>query len=231
MSGIEIDRKNIEACVFDAYGTLFDVHAAAAKLRDELDGKADQLSQVWRTKQLEYTWLRSLMGNYVPFLQITGEALDYALGVVKIDSPALRQNLMDIYMQLDAYPEAAAVLENLQAAGLKTAILSNGSPEMLSSAVNNAGLLKNLDAVLSCDGLQIYKPHPSVYQLSLDALGVEASRICFMSSNAWDIAGGAHFGYKAVWINRFGAEPERLPDGPVAVIDALDGLIELLQLN
>ena len=231
MSSIEIDRGNIEACVFDAYGTLFDVHAAAAKLRDELEGKADHLSQVWRTKQLEYTWLRSLMGNYAPFIKITGDALDYALGVVKIDNPALRQNLMDIYMQLDAYPEAATVLKSLQAVGLKTAILSNGSPEMLSSAVNNAGLLENLDSVLSCDSLQIYKPHPSVYQLSVDALSVEANRICFMSSNAWDIAGGAHFGYKAVWVNRFGAEAERLPDGPVAEINALDGLLDLLQLN
>ena len=228
MNQSEINRENIDACVFDAYGTLFNVHAAAAKLKGELDGKADQLSQIWRTKQLEYTWLRSLMGNYAPFWQITGDALDYAWAVVKIDNPALRQKLMDVYMQLDAYPEAADVLGKLKAAGLKTAILSNGSPEMLASAVNNAGLSDSLDAVLSVDGLQIFKPHPSVYQLSVDELGVEAGNICFMSSNAWDIAGGSHFGYQAVWVNRFGAEPERLPDGPVAVIESLDGLLEIL---
>ena len=228
MNQNKINRDSIGACVFDAYGTLFNVHAAAAKLKGELDGKADQLSQIWRTKQLEYTWLRSLMGNYAPFWQITGEALDYALGVVKIDNPALRQKLMDVYMQLDAYPEAADVLGKLKAAGIKTAILSNGSPEMLASAVNNAGLSDSLDAVLSVDGLQIFKPHPSVYQLSVDELGAEAGNICFMSSNAWDIAGGSHFGYQAVWFNRFGAEPERLPDGPVAVIESLDGLLEIL---
>ena len=228
MNQNKINRDSIGACVFDAYGTLFNVHAAAAKLKGELDGKADQLSQIWRTKQLEYTWLRSLMGNYAPFWQITGEALDYALGVVKIDNPALRQKLMDVYMQLDAYPEAADVLGKLKAAGIKTAILSNGSPEMLASAVNNAGLSESLAAVLSVDGLQIFKPHPSVYQLSVDELGVEAGNICFMSSNAWDIAGGSHFGYQAVWVNRFGAEPERLPDGPVAVIESLDGLLEIL---
>ena len=228
MNQSEINRENIDACVFDAYGTLFNVHAAAAKLKGELDGKADQLSQIWRTKQLEYTWLRSLMGNYAPFWQITGDALDYALGVVKIDNPDLRQKLMDVYMQLDAYPEAADVLGKLKAAGLKTAILSNGSPEMLASAVNNAGLSDSLDAVLSVDGLKIFKPHPSVYQLSVDELGVEAGKICFMSSNAWDIAGGSHFGYQAVWVNRFGAEPERLPNGPIAEIESLDGLLELL---
>jgi len=228
MKQSKINRDNIGACVFDAYGTLFNVHAAAANLKGELDGKADQLSQTWRTKQLEYTWLRSLMGNYAPFWQITGDALDYALGVVKIDNPDLRQKLMDVYMQLDAYPEAADVLGKLKAAGLKTAILSNGSPEMLASAVNNAGLSDSLDAVLSVDGLKIFKPHPSVYQLSVDELGVEAGKICFMSSNAWDIAGGSHFGYQAVWVNRFGAEPERLPNGPIAEIESLDGLLELL---
>jgi 2-haloacid dehalogenase len=228
MNHSKINREDIGACVFDAYGTLFNVHAAAAKLKGELDGTADQLTQIWRTKQLEYTWLRSLMGNYAPFWQITGDALDYALGVVKIDNAALRQKLMDVYMQLDAYPEAAGVLSKLKAAGLKTAILSNGSPEMLASAVNNAGLSDSLDAVLSVDGLQIFKPHPSVYQLSVDELGVEAGKICFLSSNAWDIAGGSHFGYQAIWVNRFGAEPERLPDGPVAEIKSLDGLLGLL---
>jgi 2-haloacid dehalogenase len=228
MNHSKINREDIGACVFDAYGTLFNVHAAAAKLKGELDGTADHLTQIWRTKQLEYTWLRSLMGNYAPFWQITGDALDYALGVVKIDNAALRQKLMDVYMQLDAYPEAAGVLSKLKAAGLKTAILSNGSPEMLASAVNNAGLSDSLDAVLSVDGLQIFKPHPSVYQLSVDELGVEAGKICFLSSNAWDIAGGSHFGYQAIWVNRFGAEPERLPDGPVAEIKSLDGLLGLL---
>ena len=222
--------EDIGACVFDAYGTLFDVNAAAAQCRDALGGKADELSALWRTRQLEYTWLRSLMQEYVEFWQVTGDGLDYALAVLGIEDDALRQRLMDIYMRLDAYPEVKDVLTALKVGGLKTAILSNGSPKMLSSAVENAGINEVLDDTFSVDSIGIYKPHPSVYQMGVDGLGVNAERICFMSSNAWDAAAAANFGFRVVWVNRFGQPQERIPGDPEQVIQTLEALPPLLGL-
>ena len=222
---------NIEACVFDAYGTLFDVAAAAARCRDDLHGKADALADIWRNKQLQYTWLRSLMGRYVDFTQVTGDALDYALSALEIDEPPLRERLMALYMELDAYPEVLDVLGRLRAGGLKTAILTNGSPLMIDAAVANAGIGGLLDAVLTVDALGIYKPDPSVYRLATERFGVPAERIAFMSSNAWDAAGAADFGMTVVWVNRFGQPPERLPGTPVAQLTSLDGLPGLLGLG
>ncbi len=221
--------QDMEACVFDAYGTLFDVTAAAARCRDDLGGKADQVAQIWRTKQLEYTWLRSLMGRYVDFWQLTGDGLDFALETVGIDNPALRERLMQLYLKLDAYPEVPDVLRRLKDAGLKTAVLSNGSPDMLNAAVSNAGLSDLLDGVLSVDSLRIYKPHPSAYQLAMDDLGISApSKVAFMSSNAWDAAGSATFGFRVNWINRFAQKRERLPDGPENELTDLTALPSIL---
>ncbi len=217
----------IDACVFDAYGTLFDVAAAAARCRDDLHGKADQLADVWRLKQLQYTWLRSLMRRYVDFTQVTGDALDYALAAVGIDDPPLRERLMALYMELDAYPEVPDMLRRLRAGGLKTGILTNGSPKMIDAAVASAGLGDLLDAVLTVDPLGIYKPDPSVYRLALDRFGVPVERIAFMSSNAWDAAAAADFGMTVVWVNRFGQPPERLPGTPVAELTSLEALPEL----
>ena len=222
--------EDIGACVFDAYGTLFDVAAAAAQCRDALGDKADELSVLWRTRQLEYTWLRSLMQEYVEFRQVTGDGLDYAMAALGIEDDALRQRLMDIYMRLDAYPEVKDVLSALKAGGIKTAVLSNGSPEMLSSAVDNAGIADLLDDVFSVDSIGVYKPHPSVYQMAVDGLGVDARRICFMSSNAWDAAAGANFGYRVVWVNRFGQPQERIPGEPEDEIKTLEALPPLLGL-
>ena len=222
--------EDIGACVFDAYGTLFDVNAAAAQCRDALGGKADELSALWRTRQLEYTWLRSLMQEYVEFWQVTGDGLDYALAVLGIEDDALRQRLMDIYMRLDAYPEVKDVLTALKAGGFKTAILSNGSPKMLSSAVENAGINEVLDDTFSVDSIGIYKPHPSVYQMAVDGLGVNAERICFMSSNAWDAAAAANFGFRVVWVNRFGQPQERIPGEPEHEVKTLEALPPLLGL-
>ena len=222
--------ENIGACVFDAYGTLFDVAAAAVQCRDALGDKADELSVLWRTRQLEYTWLRSLMQEYVEFWQVTGDGLDYAMAALGIEDDALRQRLMDIYMRLDAYPEVKDVLSALKAGGIKTAVLSNGSPEMLSSAVDNAGIADLLDDVFSVDSIGVYKPHPSVYQMAVDGLGVDAARICFMSSNAWDAAAGANFGYRVVWVNRFGQPQERIPGEPEHEIKTLEALPPLLGL-
>ncbi len=222
--------EDIGACVFDAYGTLFDVAAAAAQCRDALGDKADELSAIWRTRQLEYTWLRSLMQEYVEFWQVTGDGLDYALAALGIKDDALRQRLMDIYMRLDAYPEVKDVLTALKAGGIKTAVLSNGSPEMLSSAVDNATIADLLDDVFSVDSIGVYKPHPSVYQMAVDGLGVEAGRICFMSSNAWDAAAAANFGFRVVWVNRFGQPQERIPGNPEHEVKTLEALPPLLGL-
>jgi len=222
--------EDIGACVFDAYGTLFDVAAAANRCRDALGDKADELSAVWRVRQLEYTWLRSLMKEYVEFWQVTGDGLDYAMATLGIEDDALRERLMDIYMILDAYPEVKDVLTSIKASGIKTAILSNGTPKMLSAAVGNAGIEDVLDDTFSVESVGIYKPDPSVYQMAVDGLGVEAGRICFMSSNAWDAAAAANFGFRVVWVNRFGQPQERIPGDPEQVIKTLEALPPLLGL-
>jgi 2-haloacid dehalogenase len=221
---------NIGACVFDAYGTLFDVHSAVGRSGDALGDKAGPVSVLWRQKQLEYTWLRSLMGAYADFWQLTGEGLDYALAANGVEDPGLRQRLMDLYLSLDAYPDVPGALGYLRDAGKKTAILSNGSPDMLRAAIDSAQLGSHLDAALSVHELRIFKPDPRVYQLAVDRLGVEAARICFVSTNGWDAAGAAYFGFQVAWLNRFGQQPERLPGPPAAVIETLAELPDLLGL-
>ena len=221
---------NIKACVFDAYGTLFDVNAAAEQCRDAIGDKADDLARLWRSKQLEYTWQRSLRGDYEDFWHVTGDALDHTMATLGLEDPALRARLMEIYFVLDAYPEVAEVLGRLKTAGQRTAILSNGSPSMLIAAVRNAALDGVLDRLLSADRLQIYKPHPSVYQLAVDELGIPAESIAFMSSNAWDASAAAAFGMQAVWISRFGARAEVLPGELKAEIRSLSELPALLGL-
>jgi 2-haloacid dehalogenase len=223
--------QDIDACVFDAYGTLFDVAAAAAHCNDDLGDKAATLSALWRTKQLEYTWLRSLMDEYVEFWQITSDGLDYALETLGLDGDAaLREKLLNLYMELDCYPEIPDVLKTLNAGGLKCAILSNGSPKMLNSAIENAGISEHLFNSYSVDQLGIYKPTPKVYQMAVDDLGVSAERICFMSSNAWDASAAANFGFRVVWVNRFGQKKERLPGLPEHEIKTLSDLPDLLGL-
>lgn len=219
---------DIRVCVFDAYGTLFDVHAAVGHHRSRLGDKADAVSAMWRTKQLEYTWLRSLMNRYVPFWQITGDALDYAFDAHGVSDAKLRDDLLNAYMKLDCYAEVPDVLATLKKAGMRTAVLSNGSPEMLDAAVTSAGLSELLDAVLSVDALGIFKPHPSVYQLAVDRLGVAPEQVSFQSSNAWDAAAAATFGFRVAWCNRFGQAKERLPDAPDAEIKTLSELPEIV---
>ena len=227
MTAVRMD--GIQACVFDAYGTLFDVHSAVARLRDQVGGQADALSQLWRTKQLEYTWLRALMGRHADFWQVTGDALDYALVRTSVDR-AMREPLMQAYLALDAYPEVPDVLRRLREAGRKTAILSNGEPKMLEAGAQSAGIDSLLDAILSVEEVGIFKPHPKVYQLAVDRLGVAADRIAFQSSNAWDVSGAGAFGLRAVWINRLGAPPERLPGAAEHQLQDLSGLPALLGL-
>jgi 2-haloacid dehalogenase len=219
----------IHACVFDAYGTLFDVHSAVARIGDRLGDQADALSQLWRTKQLEYSWLRALIGRHADFWQVTGDALDYALARTGVE-PAVRAPLLEAYLRLDAYPEVPSVLRRLRAGGQKTAILSNGEPKMLAAGAQSAGIDGLLDAILSVEEVGVFKPDPRVYQLAVERLGVPANAIAFQSSNAWDVHGAACFGLRPVWVNRFGAPPERLPGAPEHELGDLTGLPALLGL-
>lgn len=217
------DFSGIKACVFDAYGTLLDVAAAARGLRDEIGPQWEALAALWRDKQLQYTWLRSLMGRYDDFRVVTAEALDYALTTLKVeaDGEDLRRRLLDLYDHLEAYPEVPEVLTALRDAGQATAILSNGSPRMLAAAVETAGIGGLLDDVLSVDPLKIYKPAPEVYQLAVDRFAVAPQEIAFFSSNGWDAAGAAAFGFRVIWVNRFGQPRERLPAQPEVEVTSL----------
>ena len=219
----------IEACVFDAYGTLFDVHSAVARLRARIGDRAEALSQLWRSKQLEYTWLRALMGRHADFWQVTGDALDYALACTGVDT-TWREPLMQAYLTLDAYPEVPDALRRLRGGGLRTMILSNGEPGMLRAAARSAGIAELLDAILSVEEVGIFKPHPKVYRLAVDRLAVRPDQIAFQSSNAWDVSGAAAFNLRAVWINRLGMPPERLPDAAEHELRDLSGLPALLGL-
>lgn len=221
-------RGYIRAAVFDAYGTLFDVHSAAARHADALGADRERVSTVWRQKQLEYTWLRSLMLRYSNFWNITEEALDHALAIVQRDDPSLRSKLLDVYRRLEPYPEVEDTLRQLKDSGLKNAILSNGSPEMLADAVGSAGLDEVLDDVFSADLLQVYKPHPDVYALAESELELPRERIAFMTSNAWDAAGAASYGFRVVWINRFEQTWENLPARPEVELKDLADLPQAL---
>ncbi|WP_417518941.1 haloacid dehalogenase type II [Minwuia sp.] len=216
--------EGIGACVFDAYGTLFDVNSAAAHCAADLGDKWQPLAEIWRTKQLQYTWLRALMDRHTTFWQVTQDALDYGMAALSIDDPKLRQSLLDLYFRLDAYPEVKEVLTRLKDAGMKTAILSNGSPDMLDAAVSNAGLTNLLDAVYSVEAVGVFKPHGSVYQIPVDDLGLSPGEMSFQSSNGWDANGSKAFGYNVVWVNRFDQPVERIPETPDVQIEDLKGL-------
>lgn len=220
----------IRACVFDAYGTLFDVNSAAAREKEALGEQWQPLAEIWRTKQLQYTWLRSLMGRHADFWQVTGEALDYSMASLKIVDPALRERLMSLYLTLTSYPEVKATLEQLKAGGMKLAILSNGSPKMLAAATENAAIAGLLDAVLSVEQVGIFKVHPSVYALATQRFGIERDQVCFMSSNGWDAHAARAYGFHVVWCNRFGQAPEQLPEVPDGEITTLAELPEILGL-
>jgi 2-haloacid dehalogenase len=218
----------IKACVFDAYGTLFDFASAAARCQDVPDQKLSALTSLWREKQLQYTWLRSLEDSYADFWQLTGDALDFALDSLNIASPELHAKLMDLYLTPAPFPEVPSVLAQLRQAGFTTAILSNGSATMLDSAVGAAGLRELFDAVLSVDDVKVFKPHPRVYAYGLEKLGLRAHEVSFQSSNAWDAYGASHFGLRVVWCNRYGHRAERLPGAPDYEIRNLSELPELL---
>jgi len=213
----------LEALVFDAYGTLFDVHSVVERCEVLWPGKGAALSQLWRAKQLEYTWLRSLMGCYEDFETITADALGYACAALGLGyDQAVLATLMADYRQLAKFPEVEGVMPAL--AGRKRAILSNGSPAMLDAVVRNSGLANELDAVLSVDPLRCYKPDPRVYQLAVDALGIARERIGFVSSNCWDACGARSFGFHVFWINRGDAPMDGLGVDTVTTLTTLADL-------
>jgi len=218
----------IEACVFDAYGTLFDVNGAARSAQDELGARWQPLADLWRTKQLQYTWLRGLGGHHADFWTVTSDALSFALESLQLDDAALHERLMTLYLSLNVYPEVPETLARLKAGGMKLAILSNGTPAMLAAAATNSGIADVLDAVLSVEEVGVYKPHPSVYGLASDRLQLAPVRICFLSSNGWDAYAGKAFGFRALWCNRFRQAPERLPGTPDAQIDTLAELPDIV---
>ena len=220
--------SGIRACVFDAYGTLFDFASAAARCPGIPKDKAAPLTALWRDKQLAYSWLRGLQNRHADFWQVTGDALDFALETLGIADSALRDRLMQLYLELQTFPEVPGVLETLKRAGYRLAILSNGSPPMLEAAVTSAGIAPLLDAVLSVEEAGHYKPHPRVYQLALDRLGMDAAAIAFQSSNAWDAHAASAFGMRVVWCNRYGQRRERLPGAPDAEIKTLAEVPALL---
>lgn len=228
LPALPLKLPNIRACVFDAYGTLFDVSSAAEQSQDVLGEKWRPLADMWRNKQLQYTWLRSLNGQHADFWEVTGNALDFALESFQLEDPQLRERLMGLYLRLHAYPEVDAALTALKASGIHTAILSNGSSAMLASAVNNAGIGHLLDAVLSVDDVKVFKPHPSVYQLAVDRFGVRPDEICFVSSNGWDAYSAKAFGFRVVWCNRFAQAAERIPTTPDGEIVSLAELIAIV---
>lgn len=222
------DRLKVRACVFDAYGTLFDFASAAAACRDVLGEKAATLTALWRDKQLQYTWLRGLQGRHADFWQVTSDALDFSMESLGIADSSLRARLLNLYRTLQCFPEVPQVLKDLKQAGFVTAILSNGAPAMLGEAVEGAGIGGLLDHVLSVEQVGVFKPHPSVYRLAVDTLGLPAAEIAFQSSNAWDAHAASAFGMRVVWCNRYGQRRERLPGSPDREIRSLAELPALI---
>ncbi|MEN3375054.1 MAG: 2-haloacid dehalogenase [Hyphomicrobiales bacterium] len=215
------------AFVFDAYGTLFDVHAAITRHRDAAGPEADRFSEIWRTKQLEYAWMLSAAGHYADFWTLTERALDYAFARVPSVDRALRTRLLDAYFNLDAFPDARVALTALKAKGMRTAILSNGNPRMLEGAITAAGIGGDLDAVFSVDAIRIYKPRMEVYALVTEAFGLAPADVAFVSSNRWDVMGATTFGFRCVWVNRADA-PEEYPEfAPMKVVRELSALATL----
>jgi 2-haloacid dehalogenase len=212
------------AFVFDAYGTLFDVHAAIGRHRAAAGPDADRFSEVWRGKQLEYTWTLTLAGSYLDFWTLTERALDYAFARFPSVDTALKPKLLEAYLTLDAFPDARTILRDLKARGETTAILSNGTPGMLAAAVAAARI--ELDAVLSVDAIRVYKPRAEVYALVTRHFKLAPADIVFVSSNRWDVMGAAAFGFRTAWINR-AKMPEEYGQAPAAVLADLGGLLTL----
>ena len=216
----------IKTCVFDAYGTLFDVSAAARRAaeqhgQDRLAEVWPKLAADWRQKQLQYSWLRAITGDYTPFWEVTKDALDWAMEASGLDDYVLRETLLALYWELPAYSEVPKALATLKATGYNTAILSNGSPEMLDGAVDFSGTREWLDEILSVNDVGVFKPAQTVYDMVEKSLNVSPEQVLFVSANGWDAAGAAAYGFQTAWINRAGEPVDRLPGKPAHVLDDL----------
>lgn len=218
----------VKACLFDAYGTLFDFASAARNCRDVPPDQIGPLTNLWRDKQLQYTWLRAVQGMHADFWQVTSDALDYSLETLGVGGKGLNERLMQLYLELEPFPEVPEVLARLKRSGVRMAVLSNGSPKMLEAVVISANLGHYFDAVLSVEEVGVFKPHPKVYRLAVDRLGVPAGAISFQSSNAWDAYAASAFGMQVVWCNRYGQRRERLPGEPNREIKTLAELPPLV---
>jgi len=224
----------VNICIFDAYGTLFDVTSATRIVANEEEyssfpNHSVKVSNSWRIKQLEYSWLRNIMHEYIDFWQITKDALDFALEENQIKNEKLRQRLLDVYWNLSAYPEAHDVLTTLKANNIQTGILSNGSNQMLNSAVVSANLENYLDKIISIDGIEIYKPDPKVYQIVIDQFNCKIEEVLFISSNGWDIAGASKFGFTTLWVNRNLIPKDRLTFMPNKITNNLSTIPNILK--
>ena len=219
--------ENIKACVFDAYGTLFDVNSAAAKCKEKLGSRWESFANAWRTTQLEYTWLRSLMKKHKNFWEITEDSLDHTMETFKIKKE-MRNELLDLYKKLSPYPEVKECLEGLKAKKIKIAILSNGTPDLLRGLVESNNIQNYFDNIMSIESVGIYKPDSKVYEIPIKKYDCKPENICFLSSNTWDVSGGGVFGYNAVWVNRFNKIFDKLSYKPRIVINNLNELPEIV---
>lgn len=218
----------VRAVVFDAYGTLFDLASATATAKDVLGDRLPALAELWRAKQLQYTWLRSLAERHADFWKVTEEALDFALDSLGLADGELRERLMGAYERLGPYADALPTLERLKGSGLRLAILSNGAPRMLGAAARNAKLTELLEMIISVEEVGTYKPHPSVYRRAVERMGLWPGEVLFVSANGWDAFGAKAFGLRVAWCNRSGQPPERLPAAPDAEIHSLAELPALI---
>jgi len=219
--------ENIKACVFDAYGTLFDVNSAASKCKEKLGNRWENFANAWRTTQLEYTWLRSMMKKHENFWKITEDSLDHTMETFKIKK-GMRNELLNLYKELSPYPEVKECLESLKNKKIKIAILSNGTPDLLRGLVESNNIQNYFDDIMSIESVGVYKPDSRVYEMPIKKYDCEPKNICFMSSNTWDVSGGGVFGYNSIWVNRSNKVFDKLSYKPKFVINDLNELLTII---
>ena len=219
--------ENIEACVFDAYGTLFDVNSAASKCKEKLGNRWENFANAWRTTQLEYTWLRTMMQKHENFWKITEDSLDHTMETFKIKK-GMRNELLNLSKELSPYPEVKECLESLKNKKIKIAILSNGTPDLLRGLVESNNIQNYFDDIMSIESVGVYKPDSRVYEMPIKKYDCEPKNICFMSSNTWDVSGGGVFGYNSIWVNRSNKVFDKLSYKPKFVINDLNELLTII---